>query len=67
MFGGSPAPLPSPITPIFVSAMTMKIAGGIVSEGGDPDVKDEDKTLDTTQGLSGLSNCVWCWETALKQ
>ena len=52
----SPVPLPSPITPNFASAMRLKIEGEVVSEGGKSDVQDEDKSLDTTQDLSGLGN-----------
>jgi len=34
----------------------MKIEGGVVSEDGNPDVQDEDKSLDTTQDSSELGN-----------
>ena len=51
----SPAPLPSPITPNFASAMRMKTEGGVVSESGNfPDVKDEDKSLDTRTPLQNV-------------
>jgi len=36
--------------------MRMKIEDAVVSEGGNPDVQDEGKNLDTTQDLSGLRN-----------
>ena len=38
--------------------MRMKIEDAVVSEGGNPDVQDEGKNLDTTQDLSGLRNCI---------
>jgi len=46
----------SPMTPNFASAMRMEIEGGVVSEGGNPDVRDDDKILDTTQDSLGLGN-----------
>jgi len=52
----SPAPLPSPITPNFTSAIWMKIEGGVVSEGGNPDIEDGEKNLGATQDSSGLGN-----------
>ena len=51
-----PTPLPSLITLNFASAMRMKIESAIVSEGGNPEVQDEDKSLDTAQESSGLGN-----------
>lgn len=48
---GSPPPLPGPITSNFASAMRMKLEDGRVS-GGNLDVQDEGKSLDTTQDLS---------------
>jgi len=53
---GSPASLPSPISPNFTSTMRMGIEGGVVSEGSNPDFQGEDKNLDMIQGLSGLGN-----------
>jgi len=44
------------ITPNFVSGMRPKIEGGVVSEGGNPDAQDEDRSLDTIRDLSGLGN-----------
>jgi len=46
----------SPMTPNVASAMQMEIEGGVVSEGGNPDVRDDDKSLDTTQDSLGLGN-----------
>ena len=54
----SPAPLPSPITLHVASAMRMKIEGVVVSKGGNPDIEDEEKNLDITQGSSGFGNCI---------
>lgn len=53
-----PAPLPGSITPNFASTMRMKSEGGVVSEGGNPDVQDADKSLNTTQDLSRLDNSI---------
>ena len=45
------------ITSNFASGMQLKVEGGVVSEGGNPDdVQDEDRSLDTTRDLSGLGN-----------
>ena len=53
-----PALLPSPVTPNFASAMRMKIESAVVSEGDNPGVQDEGKSLDATQDSSGLGNCI---------
>ena len=44
------------ITPNFASEMRPKIEGGVVSEGGNPDAQDEDRSLDMIRDLSGLGN-----------
>jgi hypothetical protein len=41
----------SMITLNFASGMRLTIEGGVVSEGGNPDVQDEDRSLDTTRYL----------------
>ena len=36
----------------------MKIESAVVSEGDNPGVQDEGKSLDATQDSSGLGNCI---------
>jgi hypothetical protein len=48
------------LPPNFASAMRMKIEGGVISEGSNPDIEDEEKSSDMTHDSSGLGSPYRC-------